>query len=202
MDSKFWNSVYETKAEDAVSWYQETPTHSLETILSLNLPTDVEIIDIGGGQSKLSECLYEKTYRNLTVLDISQTALSKLKESLDKKYPENQIDTISSNIVETNFSKLFNVWHDRAVFHFLTSANDQARYVDLLTNALKPNGYFLIYTFSKSGPTKCSGLEICQYEKEDLVEKFSSLKLIKSSEIEHPTPFGTVQKFTFCLFKK
>lgn len=202
MDSKFWNSVYETKAEDGVSWYQETPAHSLEAILSLNLPADAEIIDIGGGQSKLSECLYEKTYRNLTVLDISETALSKLKESLNKKYPANQIGTISSNIVKTKFSKQFDVWHDRAVFHFLTTPEDQEKYVDLLTNALKPGGYFLIYTFSKSGPKKCSGLEICQYGKDDLVTKFSSLKLVKSEEVEHLTPFATVQNFTFCLFKK
>ena len=202
MDSKFWNNVYETKAEDAVSWYQETPKHSLETILSLKLPTDAEIIDIGGGQSKLSEFLHEKAYRNLTVLDISETALSKLKEELNKKHPTNQITTISSNIVEAHFSKQFNVWHDRAVFHFLTNADDQIKYVDILTNALKPNGYFLIYTFSKTGPKKCSGLDICQYEKEDLVTKFSSLKLVKSEEVEHLTPFGTIQNFTFCLFKK
>ena len=202
MDFKFWNNVYETKTEDGVSWYQEIPKHSLETILSLNLPTNAEIIDIGAGQSKLSECLYEKTYRNLTVLDISETALSKLKESLNKKYPGNQIGTIPTNIVDTYFSKQFDVWHDRAVFHFLNSYDDQAKYVEILTNALKPNGYFLIYTFSKSGPTKCNGLEICQYGKDDLVTKFSNLRLVKSEEIEHLTPFGTVQNFTFCLFKK
>lgn len=202
MDSNFWNNVYATKAENAVSWYQEVPKHSLETILSLNLASDAEIIDIGGGQSKLSEFLYENKYKNLTVLDISETALSKLKESLDKKYPANQISTITANIVEANFSKQFDVWHDRAVFHFLTNTDDQKKYVDLLTKTLKSNGYFLIYTFSKSGPKKCSGLEICQYGKEDLVTKFSSLKLVRSEEIEHLTPFGTVQNFTFCLFKK
>lgn len=202
MDSKFWNNIYETKAEDAVSWYQEAPTHSLETILSLNLPTDAEIIDVGGGKSKLSEFLHEKAFRNLTVLDISEIVLSKLKEELNKKHPSNQITTISSNIVETHFSKQFDVWHDRAVFHFLTNADDQIKYVDILANALKANGYFLIYTFSKTGPKKCGGLEICQYEKEDLVTKFSNLKLVKSEEVAHLTPFGTIQNFTYCLFKK
>lgn len=202
MDSKFWNNVYETKAENGVSWYQETPAKSLETILALKLPNDTAIIDVGGGQSKLIENLYAHSFRNLSVLDISEVALSKLKTSLDKKFPNNNIQTIVSNITEANFDKKFNLWHDRAVFHFLTSSEDQARYVKLLTNSLALNGYFLIFTFSKSGPKKCSGLDICQYDKDDLEAKFSMLKLVKYGTEDHHTPFETTQNFSYCLFQK
>jgi 2-polyprenyl-3-methyl-5-hydroxy-6-metoxy-1,4-benzoquinol methylase len=202
MDSKFWDNVYESKLENGVSWYQEMPKHSLDTILSLNLPSTAKIIDVGGGRSKLSECLYDKSFNDITVLDISEAALLKLKETLNDKLPDNQINTITSNIVEAEFSEQFDLWHDRAVFHFLTNTEDQNKYVDLLLNSLKPNGYFLISTFSKKGPNKCSGLEICQYDKDDLVFKFSKLELIEFGTEDHHTPFGTVQNFTNCLFKK
>lgn len=201
MDSKFWNNVYETKAENGVSWYQETPAKSLETILALKLPNDTAIIDVGGGQSKLIENLYAHSFRNLSVLDISEVALRKTKISLDQKFPNNNIQTIVSNITEAKFHTQFNLWHDRAVFHFLTSPEDQAKYVELLTNSLAPNGYFLIFTFSKSGPKKCSGLDICQYNREDLEAKFSMLKLIESGTEDHHTPFETTQNFTYCLFQ-
>jgi ubiquinone/menaquinone biosynthesis C-methylase UbiE len=202
MDSKFWNNVYDTKAENGVSWYQEVPSKSLDTILSLKLPSDAAIIDVGGGQSKLAENLYAHSFRNLSVLDISEVALNKLKESLNKVFPSNDIQTISSNIIEAKFDKNFDLWHDRAVFHFLTSPEDQAKYVELLTNSLAPNAHFLILTFSKHGPKKCSGLDICQYNKEDLEAKFSMLKLIDFGTEDHHTPFETVQNFTYCLFQK
>ncbi len=202
MDSKFWNNVYDTKAENGVSWYQEVPSKSLDTILSLKLPSDAAIIDVGGGQSKLAENLYAHSFRNLSVLDISEVALSKLKESLNKIFPSNGIQTIASNIIEAKFDKKFDLWHDRAVFHFLTSPEDQAKYVELLTSSLAHNAYFLILTFSKNGPKKCSGLDICQYDKEDLEAKFSMLKLIDVGIEDHHTPFQTTQNFTYCLFQK
>lgn len=202
MDSKFWDNVYESKSENGVSWYQEMPKRSLDTILSLNLPSTAKIIDVGGGRSKLSECLYEKSFKDVTVLDISEAALLKLKETLSEKLPDNKIVTITSNIVEAKFPEQFDLWHDRAVFHFLTNVDDQKKYADLLWDSLKPGGYFLISTFSKNGPTKCSGLEICQYDKEDLVSKFSKLELIEFGTEDHHTPFDTVQSFTNCLFRK
>lgn len=202
MDPKFWNNVYETKEDTAVSWYQELPKRSLETILSLKLSPDSKIIDVGGGRSKLSENLYKNNFKNLTILDISDVALSKSKESLNTIFPDNKIKTIASNIVEAKFSDKYDVWHDRAVFHFLTSADDQKKYVDLVMNSLALNGYFLISTFSKNGPVKCSGLEICQYDKDDLVKKFSRLDLIDFGTEDHHTPFNTIQNFTYCLFKK
>ena len=198
MDLKFWNNVYETKSEDAVSWYQEVPKYALEKILTLNLSSSASIIDVGGGRSKLIECLSKNSFKDLTVLDISSVALAKLKD----KFPNNQINIITSNIVEAKFSKQFDLWHDRAVFHFLTKPDDQKKYVDLLYSSLKKNGYLLISTFSKTGPLKCSGLEICQYDKDDLAAKFSNLTLISSDNEDHHTPFGTVQNFTHCLFKK
>ncbi len=202
MDSKFWDNVYESKSEDGVSWYQEVPKRSLETILSLNLPSTAKIIDIGGGRSKLSEYLYEISFKDITVLDISNTALLKLKETLNEKFPDNKITTIVSDIIDAKFLNQFDVWHDRAVFHFLTNPDDQKKYVELLMDSLKPEGYFLISTFSKNGPKKCSGLEICQYDKEDLVAKFSKLELLEFGVEDHHTPFNTVQNFTYCLFKK
>ena len=202
MDSKFWDNIYETKLENGVSWYQDNPKRSLDTILSLNLPFTATIIDVGGGRSKLAEFLYEKSFKNITVLDISKVALENLQATLNQKIPGHQINTVVSNITEAKFPMQFDVWHDRAVFHFLTNPDDQKKYVDLLLNSLKPNGYFLISTFSKKGPKKCSGLEICQYDKEDLVAKFSQLELIESGTEDHHTPFDTVQNFTYCLFKK
>lgn len=202
MTSEFWNKVYETKDENAVSWYQELPKRSLETILSLNLPKNAKIIDVGGGRSKLSESLYSNSYHDLTILDISDVALSKSKEKLDELFPDNQIITIASNIVEAKFSEKYDVWHDRAVFHFLTNPDDQKKYVNLVMDALKPNGHLLIFTFSKKGPLKCSGLEICQYDKEDLVNMLPKLKLVGSGTEDHHTPFNTIQNFTYCLFKK
>ncbi len=202
MDKNFWDNVYESKSENNVSWYQEMPKRSLEIIMSLNLPILAKIIDVGGGQSKLSECLYEKSYKDLTVLDISEVALSKLKESLNAKNSSNKINLILSNVVEAKFTKQFDLWHDRAVFHFLTNPEDQKKYIDLLLTSLMANGYFLISTFSKNGPSKCSGLEICQYDKKDLVSMFSKLELIESGTEDHHTPFNTVQNFTYCLFKK
>lgn len=202
MDSKFWDNVYETKLENGVSWYQDNPKRSLETILSLNLPPTANIIDVGGGRSKLAEFLYEKSFKNITVLDISKVAVENLKATLNQKISAHQINTVVSNITEAKFSMQFDVWHDRAVFHFLTNPVDQNKYVDLLFNSLKPNGYFLIFTFSKKGPKKCSGLEVCQYDKEDLMTKFSQLELIESGTEDHHTPFDTVQNFTYCLFKK
>jgi SAM-dependent methyltransferase len=202
MDSKFWDNVYESKSEDGVSWYQEVPKRTLEIILSLNLSNTAKIIDVGGGRSKLSESLYEKSFKDISVLDISGAALVKLKEALECKIPGNTINTITSNIVDAKFSKRFDLWHDRAVFHFLTNADDQKKYVDLLFNSLNDGGYFLISTFSKNGPKKCSGLEICQYDKDDLVSKFSQLELIEFGNEDHHTPFDTVQNFTYCLFRK
>jgi 2-polyprenyl-3-methyl-5-hydroxy-6-metoxy-1,4-benzoquinol methylase len=202
LTKKHWNNVYETKAENEVSWFQEIPKRSLETILSLNLPKSAEIIDIGGGESKLAQCLYENSFHNLTVLDISHVALEKLTEKLNALFTNNKIQTIASNIVDAQFNKQFDVWHDRAVFHFLTNPEDQKKYVALLMKSLAPNGYFLISTFSHNGPKKCSGLDICQYDKDDLVNKFSELKLIDSGSEDHTTPFHTTQNFTYCLFQK
>ena len=202
MDSKFWDNVYESKLEDGVSWYQEVPRRSLEMIMSLNLLNTAKIIDVGGGRSNLSEYLYEKSFKNITVLDISKSALTRLEATLSEKFPDNTINIITSDIVEAKFTERFDLWHDRAVFHFLTNIDDQKKYVDLLYNSLNFGGYFLILTFSKNGPTKCSGLEICQYDKEDLVSKFSKFELLESGTEDHHTPFNTVQNFTYCLFKK
>jgi ubiquinone/menaquinone biosynthesis C-methylase UbiE len=202
MDKLFWDNVYETKADDGVSWFQETPKRSLEIILSLNLQKTAKIIDVGGGQSKLAECLYEQSLKELTILDISETALSKVKESLSLKFPLNSINFIVSNITTAPLDNDFELWHDRAVFHFLTNPNDQKMYVDKLMSSLKNNGYFLISTFSKDGPKKCSNLEICQYDKDDLVSMFTDLELIEFGTEDHLTPFKTVQNFTICLFKK
>ncbi len=202
MDRNFWDKVYESKAEDAVSWYQEIPLISLEQILSLKLPTTTEIVDIGGGRSKLAENLFLHGYKNITVLDISSIAIEKLNLSFKKNIPDHKIETINSNVIETKFPKHYDIWHDRAVFHFLTNPEDQKKYVEQIETYLSSNGFFLIFTFSKSGPQKCSGLDICQYEVQDLKEKFSNLKLIRTISIEHQTPFNTIQNFTYCLFKK
>jgi len=201
VDKTFWDNVYQNKAEDSVSWYQELPASSLSVIDSLKLPISASIIDVGGGRSKLSEQLWSRGFQNITVLDISEVALLKMKESLNQKYQENTVQTLCSNITKAHFNQLFDLWHDRAVF-ISSLLLMIKKNVENLINSLNPNGYFLISTFSKNGPKKCSGLDICQYDREDLRLTFKDLKLLESTTYDHQTPMGTVQNFTSCLFQR
>mgnify|MGYP002713015709 CR=1 FL=1 len=196
-----WENVYTTKNDGEVSWYQEKPTTSLKVITNLNLTKEANCIDIGGGNSNLIGELQNQDYSNLSVLDISEKALERTKTKLGKK--ANLVNWIVSDIINFKPKLLFDVWHDRAVFHFLTKPEDITNYVKLVGASIKTNGYFILATFSKTGPLKCSGLDISQYNKEELIELFKeNFKLVNSFEEVHQTPFNTEQNFIYAVFQK
>jgi len=196
---KHWENVYETKNPDEVSWTQEKPEVSLDLIRSFGLGKEARIIDIGGGDSNLVDFLLEEGYKNITVLDISAKALEKAKTRLGEK--ADQVTWIHSDITMFEPSETYDIWHDRAAFHFLTNAEQVSKYTD--TAAKWVTGFMVLGTFSKDGPKKCSGLDIRQYDEVALTERFrSGFTKIKCFTQDHTTPFGTVQNFIFCSFKK
>lgn len=196
-----WENVYDTKADQEVSWYQETPETSLKLIESLDLDYEDSIIDIGGGNSNLVLELSKRGFSNLSVLDISAKSLERTKSKVSVNAKD--IQWIVSDIVEFQPSGTYNLWHDRATFHFLIDQADIKKYINIVSTAIKKNGYLIIATFSTSGPKKCSGLDICQYSKEKLEGLFNeAFDLIESFEDIHKTPFETEQNFIYSVFKK
>lgn len=196
---KHWETVYETKNPDQVSWTQESPKTSLDFIHSFGLPKTAKIIDIGGGDSKLVDYLLDEGFENVTVLDISAKALEKAKDRLGEK--ANKVNWIVSDITEFEPNMTFDVWHDRATFHFLTTTEQISKYIKTARKSV--TGFLTIGTFSKNGPEKCSGLEIKQYNEEQLtMELKDGFDKIKCITEDHLTPFKTTQNFLFCSFKR
>jgi cyclopropane fatty-acyl-phospholipid synthase-like methyltransferase len=194
-----WERVYATKQAHEVSWTQAVPQTSLDFIHSFDIRKTAKIIDIGGGDSHLVDFLLAEGYANITVLDISENALSRAKERLGEQ-AEN-VTWIVSDITNFNPTTRYDVWHDRATFHFLTEEKQIKYYQNLTAKAVK--GYLTIGTFSENGPEKCSGLTIKQYDERTLATVLSTrFDKIKCINEDHITPFGTQQNFTFCSFKK
>lgn len=194
-----WENIYETKTPEQVSWTQEIPETSLHLIEMLNVSKDAKIIDIGGGDGKLVDFLIEKGYRNITVLDISVKAIERARNRLGEK--ADQVQWIVSDIIDFEPAMKYDVWHDRAAFHFLTTREQQEKYIDLVKKAV--NNYLILGAFSQQGPTRCSGLEIQQYSEETLLKMFHiDFNKIKCFEEDHKTPFSTIQNFLFCVFEK
>ena len=156
-----WETVYETKSADQVSWTQKYPQLAIDYLTELNLPKDAAIIDIGGGEAAFAEAAMDRGYTNISVLDISEAALAKAKERLGAK--SEAINWIVSDILDFKASGKYDFWYDRAVFHFLTEANDIEKYKQIVSESIADQGDFLLGTFSENGPFKCSGLEITQY---------------------------------------
>lgn len=195
-----WETIYDTKSLNEVSWYQPVPETSLEFITS-NAKKDDAIIDIGGGDSFLADHLLELGYTNVSVLDISEKAIERAKTRLGEK--SEQITWIVSDITHFAPTQKYMVWHDRAVFHFLTTPSDIEKYTEIAAAALNDHGKMIIGTFSESGPNKCSGIEIKQYSANLLQETFKKdFDCIDSHFENHTTPFDTVQNFIFCSFAK
>src|SRR5690606_33602986 len=161
-----WEKIYKTKDLTEVSWYQQKPETSLEFIAALKLKKDAKIIDIGGGDSLLADHLLAEGYRNITVLDISEEALKKAKARLGKK--AEQINWVVADAAEFSPSEKYDLWHDRAALHFLTSEDQIKKYLKNLNDSLKRGGHAIIGAFSEKGPTKCSGIEIKQYSLHEL----------------------------------
>lgn len=196
-----WENVFNTKKFNEVSWYQANPKMSTDLILSTHPDKNSNIIDVGGGDSNLVDKLLELGFKNIFILDISSKALEKSQQRLGEK--AKKIKWINSDIREFKTEYKFDIWHDRALFHFLTSEEDIDKYVKIVNKLVKPNGYLIIATFSLKGPEKCSGLEIKRYSESSIKKIFSEeFENIKSLEEIHHTPFQTSQNFIFNVFRK
>jgi SAM-dependent methyltransferase len=203
MESKaHWENVYSTKAPDAVSWFQEHPEQSLRLIQGTGVAPSAAIIDIGGGASTLVDDLIARGYRNLTVLDLSSAALKAAQNRLGSR--ASLVKWIEADVTRAMLPvQGYDVWHDRAVFHFLTDPVDRQAYVQAVLEAVKPGGHVIVATFAEDGPTQCSGLAVMRYSATELHAQFGEpFTLVQHSKDEHHTPFGTVQKFTYCCFRK
>lgn len=201
MSSQFWNNIYLNKNDDQKSWFEDLPKTSLKLIRELNLPKNSPIIDIGGGDSKLMDFLYEDGYTDLSVLDISAISLKNLRARLDKSHKE--VCLIESDILNFKTKRHYTLWHDRATFHFLTTPEQIENYLKTAYESLKQDGYLIVSTFSKSGPEKCSGLDISQYSEIDLKKLFGKyFQNTKCFEETHVTPWGAKQDFVYCGFRK
>ncbi|WP_306349903.1 class I SAM-dependent methyltransferase [Flavobacterium sp. '19STA2R22 D10 B1'] len=194
-----WETVYETKNSNEVSWTQEVPKTSLDFIKSFDLTKKSKIIDIGGGDSKLVDFLIEEGFENITVLDISAKAIEKAKVRLGVN--AEKVNWVVSDITEFEPNETFEVWHDRATFHFLTSEEQIQKYMETARKSV--SGYLTVGTFSENGPKKCSGLDIKQYSEETLTaEMENGFEKIKCVTEDHITPFETKQNFIFCSFRR
>ena len=194
-----WEKVYETKNPGQVSWTQSIPKTSLEFIRSFGLTKAARIIDIGGGDSKLVDYLLAEGFENITILDISAKALDKAKQRLGAQ--AQKINWIVSDITEFKPEATFDVWHDRATFHFLTTTEQVAKYMNIARRSV--SGFLTIGVFSDHGPGKCSGLPVKQYSEETLTAELQNgFNKIKCITEDHITPFYTKQNFLFCSFKR
>ena len=195
-----WETIYKTKQSNEVSWTQEVPTVSLEFIHKFNLPKTARIIDIGGGDSKLVDFLLDEGYNNVSVLDISDAAINRAKERLGKN--ADKVKWIVCDILDFMPNEKYDLWHDRAAFHFQTDKDKIEKYLNIVKNAV--DGMAIIGTFSVDGPKKCSGLEIKQYDEDGMKERFekSDFKNVECKREDHITPAGAIQNFVFCSFLK
>ncbi len=197
-NKEHWENIYSTKQPNEVSWTQEKPEISLNFIEQFNLPKSAAIIDVGGGDGNLVDHLLDLGYENITVLDISENAIKRAKIRLGEK--ANKVTWIVSDITEFKPKQSYDIWHDRAVFHFLTSKEDISTYVNLVNQYARN---IVIGTFSTEGPLKCSGLEITQYNKQSMIALFEeTFNNIDTLIKDHTTPFNTTQNFIFCSFSK
>ncbi len=196
-----WEKIYESRQETDFSWFQPYPKTSIEFIKLFDLPKDARIIDIGGGDSHLVDALIELGYTNISVLDISANAIERARKRLGSKAA--MVQWIVCDITEFESDVMFDFWHDRAAFHFLTDDDQIAKYLSIVQKNLAPHGYLVLGTFSENGPNKCSGLDIHQYSVASMSAVFEKdFKRIKCIEENHSTPSHTVQNFVFCAFQK
>jgi SAM-dependent methyltransferase len=200
MDAELhWEKVYNTKAPNEVSWFRPHLETSLSFIERSATSRSARIIDVGGGESTLVDDLLARGYANLTVLDISQTAIEVTKARLGEL--ADCVEWIVADVTSADFpANAYDIWHDRAVFHFLTTASDRAAYVERVRKSVKPGGHVIIGTFGPEGPMKCSGLNVQRYDADSLHGEFGRrFRLIDSLRELHQTPLGTTQQFLYCF---
>ena len=199
MDTRtHWEKIYRTKAPEAVSWYRPHLETSLALIERAAGGPSASIIDVGGGESTLVDDLLARGYQNISMLDVSQTAIDVTKKRLGPS--AERVLWMVADIITVQLKPLaFDVWHDRAVFHFLTTMEQRIAYVRKVAEAVRPGGHVIVSTFGPEGPAECSGLEVVRYDAEELHDQFGArFRLVESSRELHETPFGTTQQFLYC----
>jgi SAM-dependent methyltransferase len=199
MQSKeHWNRVYSSKSVEAVSWFQPHAEQSLRLIRDTGVPKDASIIDVGGGASTLVDDLLGDGYSAITILDLSAAALTAARSRLGAR--AGNVHWLEADILATSLPvHAFDVWHDRAVFHFLTSPDERHAYVESVLRSVKPGGHVIVATFAEDGPTQCSGLPVMRYSAKELHAQFGSpFTLVRHEKESHHTPSGNVQKFVYC----
>ena len=201
-DSKqHWEKVYNTKKPAEVSWYQNYPALSMDLIAFAKIDKDQKVIDVGGGASVLVDAVLDKGFKDVTVLDISSKAIQHARERLGQR--AQSVQWIEADITQFDPPQQYDVWHDRAVFHFLTQEEDRKKYISALEKAVKAGGHVVIGTFSLEGPPKCSGLDVERYDPQKMQKELGgSFEFIKSADEIHVTPWNSEQKFTYFFFKR
>jgi len=195
-----WEKIYDEKNENEVSWFQKETNESIRMIQSAGIENP-KLIDVGSGRSKLLKNLIKIGYNQLTYLDISESALEKSKEFLGEQ--STKVTWISKDILNFKTDEKFDIWHDRAVFHFLNQENLIRKYIEIVEKNISESGHLIIGTFSENGPLKCSGLEVRRYSQKVIEKIFNrGFKLIDSFYYDHVTPFNTTQNFLFSHFIK
>jgi SAM-dependent methyltransferase len=196
-----WENVYRTKGEHEVSWFQESPSVSLELIRSAGATRHSAVVDIGGGASRLVDALVGEGYAAVTVLDLSESALAAARTRLGPAAAG--VTWIVADVVNWTPPRRFDLWHDRAAFHFLTDAADRTAYVECLREALAPGGHAIIATFALDGPERCSGLPVVRYDAVSLGKVLgSAFNLVETRRHDHHTPMGSTQRFQFSVFRR
>lgn len=197
--NEHWEHVYRTKEPDQVSWFQAEARLSRQLIESAVPDVTARIIDVGAGASTLVDGLLDAGYHNVTVVDLSPTALSLARARLGER--ASMVRWLAADVFDVSLDHhAFDVWHDRAVFHFLTAPDDRARYVAQVRNAVRPGGMVIVATFAEDGPLRCSGLDVVRYTPAALHAEFgSAFTLVESHRELHTTPSGAKQAFTYCV---
>ena len=197
-----WEQIYHIKEATQVSWYQLHPSLSLKYIQNTGISKSGHIIDVGGGASTLVDHLLDDGFQQVTVLDISAAALEVVQQRLGQR--AGSVTWLEADITQTTLPHHeYDIWHDRAVFHFLTEPQGRQRYVDTVREAVRPGGHVIVATFASDGPERCSGLEVVRYDPQSLHSEFGAdFELLDSTHEEHHTPFGTEQKFIYCYCRK
>lgn len=194
-----WERVYASLGPEAVSWYAPHLHESLDYIRRTGLPKTTAVIDVGGGEATLVDDLLDAGYADVSVLDLSLKALEVCRARLGER--AEQVHWYAADVLEHHFPRAsFDVWHDRAVFHFLTETAQREAYVRQVLHALKPGGYAIVGAFGPQGPERCSGLPVARYADDELHDEFGArFTLVESSTVEHTTPWGSKQQFVYCF---
>jgi cyclopropane fatty-acyl-phospholipid synthase-like methyltransferase len=196
-----WQQVYKEKGEYQVSWFQDQPAISLELIEAVGAKPSLAIIDIGGGASRLMDALVDRGYGDLSVLDLSESATSIAKARLADRAA--QVKWIVADVTQWKPKRAYDLWHDRAAFHFLTRASDRDAYIDRLIKAVPSGGHVIIGTFAMDGPERCSGLPVVRYDAARLSAEFTpAFALLDTRRDDHKTPWGVIQHFQFSVFRR